>query len=257
VIVMLPDLQHLIALQELELRAGQAQRIVSEAPERIAALDAKLAAATTAVDAAKAAIADNQTQRRTVDKDLLAAQQRLDKYKEQSMAVKTNAEFHAMQQQMAAVKAEIDQFESRTLEIMMAADEAAAGLKRAEAQLKSDQAAVAAERAAIERERDEQARVAGECTAERRVLIGKMTPSVVSTFEKVSRQRGGIGLARAEKERCVVCQVRLRPMVFSAVIRNDAIVQCDSCQRILYYVRPEAADASVTSAGPESRTTTS
>src|SRR5262245_38297898 len=121
---MLPDLQSLIALQELELRAERAQRVVHEAPERIAALDAKLAAATAAVDAARAAITDNQTLRRTVDKDLLAAQQRLDKYKEQSMAVKTNAEFHAMQHQMTAVKAEIDQFESRTLEVMMAADEA-------------------------------------------------------------------------------------------------------------------------------------
>ena len=139
---MLPDLQSLITLQELDLRAGHAQRVVAAAPERIAALDAKLAAAAAAVDAARAAIADNQTARRTVDKDLLAAQQRLDKYKEQSMAVKTNTEFHAMQHQMAAVKAEIDQFESRTLEIMMTADELAAGLKRAEAQLKADEAAV-------------------------------------------------------------------------------------------------------------------
>jgi predicted nucleic acid-binding Zn-ribbon protein len=254
---MLPDLQSLIALQELELRAGHAQRVVTEAPERIAALDAKLAAATAAVDAAKAAITDNQSLRRTVDKDLLAAQQRLDKYKEQSMAVKTNAEFHAMQHQMAAVKAEIDQFESRTLEIMMAADEAAAALKRAEAQLKADQSAVAAERAAIERDRDHQAQVVTACTTERKALVGKMTPSVVSTFEKVSRQRGGIGLARAEKERCVVCQVRLRPMVFAAVIRNDAIVQCDSCQRILYYVPPAAADAAAAPAASDARTTTS
>jgi predicted nucleic acid-binding Zn-ribbon protein len=252
---MLPDLQSLIALQELELRAGHARRVVNEAPERIAALDAKLAAATAAVEAAKAAIADNQNLRRTVDKDLLAAQQRLDKYKEQSMAVKTNAEFHAMQHQMAAVKAEIDQFESRTLEIMMAADEAAAALKRAEAQLKADQAAVAAERAAIERERDEQAHVIAACAAERKTLVAGMSPSVVSTFEKVARQRGGVALARAEKERCVVCQVRLRPMVFNAVIRNDAIVQCDSCQRILYYVPPAAAEAAAPA--PDSRTTTS
>jgi hypothetical protein len=32
--------------------------------------------------------------------------------------------------------------------------------------------------------------------------------------------------------------VRLRPMVYNEVMRNEAIVQCDSCQRILYYVPP-------------------
>ncbi len=147
---MLPDLERLIQLQELELRADAARRVVATAPERLAALDARLASARANLEHATAVIADNQGARRTVDKDLAAAQQRLEKYKEQSMAVKTNTEFHAMQHQMAAVKAEIDQFESRTLEVMMHADELAAALKAAEARLKADEAAVVAERKSIE-----------------------------------------------------------------------------------------------------------
>jgi predicted nucleic acid-binding Zn-ribbon protein len=254
---MLPDLQRLITLQELDMRTGHAQRVVAAAPERIAALDAKLAAARAAVENARVAITENQTARRSTDKDLIAAQQRLEKYKEQSMAVKTNTEFHAMQHQMEAVKAEIDQFESRTLELMMSADELAAGLKRAEAQLKGDESAVAAERAAIEKERDEQTALARRSAEERAALVAQMTPSVVSTFEKVSRQRGGVGVARAEKERCVVCQVRLRPMVYSAVKRNDQIVQCDSCQRILYYVPPSSPDGSVLPASTDPHAATS
>ena len=235
---MLPDLQRLIALQDCETRAGHASQVVAAAPGRIAALDAKLNEGRVGVEKVKADIAANQAARRVVDKDLLAAQQRLEKYKEQSMAVKTNTEFHAMQHQMAAVKTEIDQFESRTLEIMMAADELAAGLKRAEAQLKADEAALEAERASIERERDEQAAMATASAEERAALVAQLPPAVVSTFERVARQRGGVALARAEKERCVMCQLRLRPMVFNAVMRNDSIVQCDSCQRILYYVAP-------------------
>lgn len=239
---MLPDLERLIHLQEIETRAGAAARIVAAAPDRIAALDAKLAAALAGVEAAKAAVADNQTARRTVDKDLTASQQRLEKYKEQSMAVKTNTEFHAMQHQMAAVKAEIDQFESRTLEVMMRADELAAALKGAEARLKADEAAVAAERTAIEAERADNESALKALAAERVTLVGQISPHAVSTFEKVARIRGGLAMARAEKERCVVCQVRLRPMVFQGVMRNDEIVQCDTCQRILYFVPPTADD---------------
>ncbi|MCC7126957.1 MAG: hypothetical protein IT178_19075 [Acidobacteria bacterium] len=250
---MLPDLERLIHLQDLDLKAAAAQRTVAAAPERIAALDAKLAAARAGVDDAKAAIAQNQATRRSADKDILAAQQRLEKYKEQSMAVKTNTEFHAMQQQMAAVKAEIDRFESQILEIMMGADELAAQLKAAEARLKADEASVVAERKTIETERDAQAAIAKTCAADRATIVGQMNRGVVSTFEKVASQRGGIGLARAEKERCVVCQVRLRPMVYSAVKRNDEIVQCDSCQRILYYVPPTAADTAAQPAAPSTQ----
>ena len=254
---MLPDLQRLIALQELETRSGYAAQVIAAAPGRIAALDAKLAEARAGVERVKADIAANQAARRAVDKDLLSAQQRLEKFKEQSMAVKTNAEFHAMQHQMAAVKTEIDQFESRTLETMMAADELAAGLKRAEAQLKADEAAVAAERASIERERTEQAAVAKSSADQRAALVAELPPALVSTFERVARQRGGVGLARADKERCVMCQVRLRPMVYNAVLRNDSIVQCDSCQRILYYVPPASGNGAQSPAPAGSPTTAS
>lgn len=249
---MLPDLERLIHLQDIETRTGAARRVVAAAPERIAALDAKLADARAGLEAAKAAAADNQAARRTADKDLLASQQRLEKYKEQSMAVKTNTEFHAMQHQMAAVKAEIDQFESRTLEIMMRADELAAALKAAGAHLKAAEGAIAAERRAIEAERAAGEDALKALAIERAALVGQISPRLVSTFEKVARARNGQAMARAEKERCVVCQVRLRPMVFQSVVRNDDIVQCDSCQRILYFVPPEPGEHASTTSAPQS-----
>ena len=70
---MLPDLERLIHLQELDSRLAAAHQTVAGAPEREAALDARLTAARAAVDAAKAAIAENQNTRRSVDKDLLAS----------------------------------------------------------------------------------------------------------------------------------------------------------------------------------------
>jgi hypothetical protein len=38
--------------------------------------------------------------------------------------------------------------------------------------------------------------------------------------------------------------VRLRPQVFNTVLRNEQILQCDHCSRILYFVPvPPAAGA--------------
>ena len=42
---------------------------------------------------------------------------------------------------------------------------------------------------------------------------------------------------------CSVCHVRLRPYVFQQVRQNDAIIQCESCRRILYYAPPPSATA--------------
>jgi predicted nucleic acid-binding Zn-ribbon protein len=36
----------------------------------------------------------------------------------------------------------------------------------------------------------------------------------------------------------------MRPQMFNEVRRNEAIVQCENCQRILYYVPAPASQAS-------------
>ena len=240
---MLADLERLIQLQDIESRAAVANKAIAEAPGRVAALDALLQSATTALAAAKQALADNQTQRRSIDKDLTAAQQRVEKYKEQIMAVKTNEQLHAMQHQMKAVADEVEQHEERILVNMMAADEINAGIKKAEAALKAAQGKVAAEGAAIESEAKTHQATVAECAAARSQVVGAMdNKNAIETFQRIAKVRG-TAVARAEGERCTVCQVRLRPAVFTEVRKNDSLVQCDSCNRILYFVAPQAPQA--------------
>jgi predicted nucleic acid-binding Zn-ribbon protein len=58
----------------------------------------------------------------------------------------------------------------------------------------------------------------------------------------IARKRNGIAVAEARNGICSVCHVRLRPQVFNTVLKNEAIVQCDSCNRILFFI-PAAAPA--------------
>ena len=232
---MSPELERLVKLQEIETRATEAQKRIAEAPAQIAALDAKLTAARDRVAAAKQAIADGQSHRRTLDKDLIAAQQRLSKYKEQLMAVKTNDEYHAMQHQIAAAEAEVGRVEEQVLINMMEADDLAAKLKAAEATLKSDETVVARERSAIETDIAEQHKAADQSTAERSELMPHLSRNAIEMFQRVMKARQGIAVAQAINGHCSICHVRLRPQVYNTIIKNEEIVQCDSCQRILYY----------------------
>lgn len=240
---MLADLERLIELQEIESRAAVANKAIADAPGRIAALDALLESATTALASAKQSLTDNQATRRSIDKDLAAAQQRLEKYKEQIMAVKTNEQLHAMQHQMKSVTDEVGQHEERVLVNMMEADETNARIKKAEATLKAAQAKVAAERGVIETEAKTHQATVAECSAAREKVVASMdNKGAVETFQRIAKIRG-TAIARAEGERCTVCQVRLRPAVFTEVRKNDSLIQCDSCNRILFFVPPKPADA--------------
>ena len=80
--------------------------------------------------------------------------------------------------------------------------------------------------------------------AERSELVRGIDPKVLATYDLVSRRRNGIGVAEARDGICTICHVRLRPQVFNDVRRNEAIVQCESCQRILYFVPAPAPQPS-------------
>jgi len=122
---------------------------------------------------------------------------------------------------------------------MLEADEVNAAIKKAEAAMKAAQSKVAQERAAIENDVKAHQAALAECNATRDTVIAALdNKGVVDTFQRIAKVRG-TAVARAEGERCTVCQVRLRPAVFAEVRKGDQIVQCDSCNRILYFVAPK------------------
>ena len=67
---------------------------------------------------------------------------------------------------------------------------------------------------------------------------------MLSIFETTAKGRKGVAVAEARNGLCTICHVRLRPQVFNEVLKNESIIQCDSCRRILYFVGgAEAAPA--------------
>jgi len=229
------DLERVITLQRLDSAAHDADRRLADEPERAKALDTRLEAARHRLAQAKEQLTTNQNTRRTVEKDVAVHQGRLSKFRDQAMSVKTNQEYHAIQKEIGFAQAEIKALEDRILERMLEADELTTAVKRGEADLASEQKAVDGERKAMTAEsaalRESLARIA----TERAEIVRAIDPAVLKIFELVSKRRHGIAVAEARDGICTICHVRLRPQVFNTVRRNEAIIQCESCQRILFF----------------------
>ena len=79
--------------------------------------------------------------RRKHESDIKDQQEKISKYRDQSLKVKTNQEYKALLSEIEHAEAEIAKLEDKILEIMVAADARKEGLKQAEATLKADTAA--------------------------------------------------------------------------------------------------------------------
>jgi predicted nucleic acid-binding Zn-ribbon protein len=247
------DLERLIALQKLDSAADAARRTLAGEPEHEKALEARLEAARQRVAAAKERVAENKTARTAIEKEVAVHQGRLSKYREQAMAVKTNVEYHAIQKEIAHAQGEIKSHEDKMLERMLEADDLAAALKKAEAALAAEQKTVEADRKAMSAKHAEKHAALERINTERADVVGALDKQVLYIFEQVSKKRNGIAVAEARDGICTICHVRLRPQVFNTVRRNDAITQCDSCNRILYFVPIPASAATAPTVDPSSR----
>jgi len=244
------DLERLIALQKLDSTGDAARKKLAAEPEHEALLEARLETARQHVAAAKERVAANKNARAALEKDVAVQQGRLSKFRETAMAVKTNQEYHAVQHEITFAQAEIKKIEDAILERMMESDDLAAALKASEAQLAAETKAVDAERKTGSAAHIEMQATLERIAVERAALIAGLNKEALATFEAVSRKRNGVAMAEARGGMCTVCRIRLRPQVFNNVLRNDSILQCDHCNRILYYVPVPAAAATAPSDPP-------
>jgi len=248
---MSPDLERLIELQKVSSAIAEAQRAIDAHPERLQAADTLLNDAVQAVDAATAALTDTQQRRRDLEKEAAVYQGRLTKFGEQLSAVKTNKEYQAMQHELAAAKDELGAVEERILECMVEIDGLTAKVDEAKRAKGAKQKEVDAEKAVLADELAKTQAALAEAAAAHEALLEGLPARVTALFDKVAKTRKGVALSLATLDGlCSECHVRLRPMVFQEVRRNDDIIQCDSCQRILYYEPPPAASSAEPAPAP-------
>jgi predicted nucleic acid-binding Zn-ribbon protein len=242
-----PSLDRLIQLQTLDNDTDAKRRRIGEIPARMAAMEERLSGRAATVGEARQRLTDNQTGRRAIEKELAVVQGRLSKFRDQLMEVKTNKEYQAMQKEIAVAEREVKSFEDQILELMLAADELSVEVKAAEQAMADEQKLVDAERSAVERERAALEAEMAQTMAERQRVASETDREALALFEFIARGRRGLAVVQARDGHCTVCHVRLRPQVFNEIRRNESLIQCDSCQRILYFAearhtaQPEAS----------------
>src|SRR5271166_4940735 len=139
-VLMHPDLHKLIELQHIDSRIAALRAEIAALPKEVAAIEAKLAGSKAKVEAAQAAIKSDEGARRKHESDIKDQQEKISKYRDQSLKVKTNQEYKALLTEIEHAEKEISRLEDKILEIMVAADTRKETLKQAEATLKADTA---------------------------------------------------------------------------------------------------------------------
>ena len=232
---MLQELALALRLQALDRKIASLENEIATLPKHISEIEKRLEAHTRRLEADRSALAANQRDRKKLEGDIQLHQQKVSKLRDQMMAVKTNEQYQAFQHEIAYIEAEIRKSEDRILDFMEQSEPLEKNVKAAETRLKAEQKEVETEKArARERTKiDEQA--LSEQRAERQKIAGQMDAKFYAEYERVRKKTKNTPIADATEGRCGACQIALRPQFFQDLRRQDKIMFCESCGRILTY----------------------
>jgi hypothetical protein len=241
-----PDLAKLMDLQQVEGEIARLNAEVAALPKHLQAIETKLNSAKDRVEKAKAAIKADELAKRKYESDIQGQHDKIRKFREQSSSVKTNDQYKALLAEISFAEQEIRAFEDKILECMEDAENKERQLKAAEADFKAETAEIEKEKneARAVTEKDEK-RLA-ELRQTESSLRGGIGEDTLSQYDRIARHRG-TGIVGARDQRCLGCQIMLRPQVFSEIRKGERVIICDSCSRLLYFIPSETPDAALRS----------
>src|SRR6516162_392403 len=173
------DLQNLIDLQEVDLQAAALKAEVAALPKHVAEIEAKLAGSQKKVQIAQAGMKADEASRRRYESEIQDQQQKIRKYRDQSLNVKTNPEYRALLNEIEHAEGEIRKLEDKILEIMVASDARKETLKATEAELKADTLENEAERESARRRTAEDEKQLGDLGERRTEIRARVSEDVL------------------------------------------------------------------------------
>jgi predicted nucleic acid-binding Zn-ribbon protein len=230
-----PDIEKLIRLQDVEVEIRHYQDCIELLPRQLAALEEKLHATLQAQQSQKEQLAKIASEKRKSESSIQDLEQKISKYKGQLFEVKTNDQYRALLNEIEFGNQEIRKIEDEILAKMEQEEKLKAAGKALENQLQQEKAAVEAEKKSAREEVEKDKALLAELNAEREGIVVNVSEDLLARYNRIAASRKGIALARAVQETCQACNVRIRPQVFSELIKGEVIHACDSCNRILYY----------------------
>jgi len=240
-----PDLARLIELERVDREIARLTEEIVMLPQRVAAIEGRLAEVKSRAAALPADIKAQEALRRRLEGEAQGLRQKISKYREQSLEVKTNEQYKALLHEIEFAEKEIRSVEDKILEAMLQAESGEKELRVAKEELKAKTVVVEKEtNAARARTAEDQEQMA-QWQARRNALRGSLDSAVLLHYDRVLKLRKS-AVAEIRDQKCSACHVVLRPQKYNEVRSNQQVLTCDSCGRILFFNEGGAVEAEVT-----------
>lgn len=236
------QIKHLINLQETDTSIIKKRAFIEKIPLRIFEVDQPLKQAKTELEKLRQKTESLAKKKRDKESLLEEINEKIRKMKARVSELKTNKEYQAHLKEMESFENEISGAEEEILVVMEELDAAVKLQKGKEEDVKSETERLNAFKKELE---DEVRKYENELSAlkeQRARLVESVDPDTYDKYMLLLRTGSGIAVTQAKNELCTGCNMNIPPQLYVEIRKNEEVIQCPQCLRILFSSESEDND---------------
>lgn len=231
---MLDEVRALLILQDRDRRLLSLAKDLEKLPQDEARAKTKLAGDEASVKRAHDALLDCELRLKRLELDAGTRKTTIQRLKIQQFETRKNEEYQALGHEITRYEKEVDDLETRELELMEEMDGLKAALKAAQASLAKTETLVDEDLKLVQERMARMLAEKEEITKVRDELSSQVQEEVLPIYQRLMKTKAGLAVAPMQEGKCGGCHMKLIPSTVTAVNGGKLITRCENCGRILY-----------------------
>ncbi len=244
------ELEQLIALQNADTGIRRLKAELDAIPQRRAEIDKEFDQRAFEFKGLEQRRDAARAQRAQLEKELAEQRARAEKAERDLMASNNAKVYEAAIRERDAARKHISDLETKILEQMEQFEQAERELAEREPEFARLRGERDEQLVAFEAQTVSQSQELERAAVERERQFAALPPNAKRLYNYISsRIRDGVAVAEARNGSCSACFMALRPQAMAEIRRGEEIIQCENCNRILYYkpaAQPQGSTATST-----------
>ncbi len=228
-------IKHLVNLQETDSRLIEKRSFIEKIPLRIHEVDQPLRQAKMEFEKMKQKTEALSKKKRDKEQLLEETNEKIRKMKARVADLKTNKEYQAHLKEVEAFEKEIAAIEDEILVIMEELDAAMKQQKTKEGDVSREEEKLNAFKRELDKEVERYKDELSVLREERARLTGSIASDIYDKYMLLLKTGNGVAVTQAKDELCTGCNMNIPPQLYVEIRKNEEIIQCPQCLRILFY----------------------
>lgn len=227
-----------MGLQALDTRIIEKTGVIEEIPLRRAGLEKALEAEESESERTRKKFESGKKRLKDKEAELDDVNLKIEKLKGRTAGIKTNEEYQAHLKEIDSAEKKRFGMENEILDLMEEIEAEGRALRANESSVSEKKKEIEAERKKLDEEAALYKKELEELDELRAGMKSSIDPQVYEEYMALMNITNGLAVVEAKEEVCQGCNMNMMPQLFVEIKKNEEIMHCPHCRRMLYH-KPE------------------